>query len=62
MNCKDPANPKPVEIYSQTDRRYNPSDLAEFGRPTSDALREAPADKSVVPLGISLGRKPRDET
>jgi hypothetical protein len=29
-NCKDPANPKPVEIQSQTDRRYNPSDLAEF--------------------------------
>ena len=29
-NCKDPANPKSVEIHSQTDRRYNPSDLAEF--------------------------------
>ena len=29
-NCKDPANPKPVEIQSQTDRRYNPSDMAEF--------------------------------
>jgi len=29
-NCKDAANPKPVEIQSQTDRRYNPSDLAEF--------------------------------
>jgi hypothetical protein len=29
-NCKDPANPKAVEIQSQTDRRYNPSDLAEF--------------------------------
>src|ERR1035437_8898838 len=29
-NCKDPANPKAVEIHLQTDRRYNPSDLAEF--------------------------------
>ncbi len=30
QNCKVPANPKPVEIYLQTDRRYNPSDLAEY--------------------------------
>jgi hypothetical protein len=30
QNCKDPQNPKPVEIYSHVDRRYNPSDLAEF--------------------------------
>jgi hypothetical protein len=30
QNCKDPANPKPVEIQLQTDRRYNPSDLAEY--------------------------------
>jgi hypothetical protein len=30
QNCKSPASPKPVEIYSQTDRRYNPSDLAEY--------------------------------
>jgi hypothetical protein len=29
-NCKDPANPKLVEIHLQTDRRYNPSDLAEY--------------------------------
>ena len=29
-NCKDPANPKPVLIYSQTDHRYNPSELAEY--------------------------------
>ena len=29
-NCKDPANPKPVAIQSQTDRRYNPSDFVEF--------------------------------
>lgn len=29
-NCKDPANTKPVEIHQQTDRRYNPSDLAEY--------------------------------
>lgn len=30
QNCKNPASPKPVEIYRQTDRRYNPSDLAEY--------------------------------
>src|ERR1039458_4764568 len=29
-NCKDPANPKPVAIQSQTDRRYNPSAFVEF--------------------------------
>jgi hypothetical protein len=30
QNRKDPQNPKPVEIHSHTDRRYNPSDMAEF--------------------------------
>ena len=30
QNRKDPQNPKPVSIHSQTDRRYNPSDFAEF--------------------------------
>src|ERR1035437_8965475 len=30
LNFKDPANPKAVEIHLQTDRRYNPSDLAEY--------------------------------
>ena len=29
-NCKDPANPKPVIIHSQTDRRYNPSEFVEY--------------------------------
>ena len=29
MNCKDPANPKSVIIHTRSDRRYNPSDLAE---------------------------------
>ena len=29
-NCKDPSNPKPVVIHSTSDRRYNPSDLAEY--------------------------------
>jgi len=29
-NCKDSANLKPVEIFLQTDHRYNPSDLAEY--------------------------------
>jgi putative DNA primase/helicase len=30
QNCKNPVSPKPVEIYRQTDRRYNPSDLVEY--------------------------------
>lgn len=30
QNCKNPASPKPVEIHSHTDRRYNPSDFAEY--------------------------------
>jgi hypothetical protein len=30
QNGKDPAHPKPVSIHSQTDCRYNPSDLVEF--------------------------------
>jgi hypothetical protein len=30
LNGKDPVSPKLVRIHSQTDHRYNPSDLAEF--------------------------------
>lgn len=30
QNSKDPHNPKPVSIYSRSDRRYNPSEFAEF--------------------------------
>jgi len=30
QNCKDPQNPKPVSIHSRSDRRYNPSEFAEF--------------------------------
>jgi hypothetical protein len=44
-NCKDPANPKPVEIHLQTDRHYNPSDLAEYleeqGIPDAEAQEQA---------------------
>ena len=29
-NCKDPANPKPVQIHQHADRRYNPSDIEEY--------------------------------
>jgi hypothetical protein len=29
-NCKDAKNPKHVTIHSQTDKRYNPSEFAEF--------------------------------
>ncbi len=44
-NCKNPANPKPVAIHLQTDRRYNPSDLAEYldelGIPDAEAQEQA---------------------
>jgi hypothetical protein len=29
-NCKDPSNPKPVVVESLSDRRYNPSELADY--------------------------------
>ncbi len=45
QNCKDPASPKPVEIHLQTDRRYNPSDLADYledqGIPDAEAQERA---------------------
>jgi hypothetical protein len=61
QNCKDPRNPKPVSIHSQTDRRYNPSDFAEFlddnsvpeaeeQERTSQAWKEQFADR---PLSIN---------
>ena len=30
QNCKDPKSPRPVHIFSKTDRHYNPSDLTEY--------------------------------
>jgi hypothetical protein len=30
LNCKDPANKKPIEIHSQSDRRYHPSEFTEY--------------------------------
>jgi RepB DNA-primase from phage plasmid len=59
QNCKSPASPKPVEIHLQTNRRYNPSDLAEFleeeGIPDAEeqeqaaqAWKEKFADKALV--------------
>jgi hypothetical protein len=30
VNAKDPADPKNVEVYSQSDRRYNVSDLEDY--------------------------------
>lgn len=58
-NCKDPKNPKPVRIYSQTDRRYNPSNFLELlderGIPSEEererreqTTKEAFADKDFV--------------
>jgi hypothetical protein len=56
QNCKDPRNPKPVSIHSQTDRRYNPSDLedqrvpdAEEQERVTQAWKEKFADK---PLSV----------
>jgi hypothetical protein len=58
-NCKDPANPKPVEIHQHADRRYNPSDLdeyledqaipdAEAQERTAQAWKESFSDKPMV--------------
>jgi hypothetical protein len=58
-NCKDAANPKPVEIHLQTGCRYNPSDLTEYlddqGIPdaeeqerTAQAWKQNFADKPLV--------------
>ncbi len=45
QNCKDPTNPKPVEIHIQNNCRYNPSELAEFledqGIPDVEAKKRA---------------------
>jgi hypothetical protein len=30
FNRKDPANPKPVDIHSRSDKRYNPSEFSEL--------------------------------
>lgn len=44
-NYKDPANPKPVTISLESDRRYNPSDLIElldeYGVPDDEAEEAA---------------------
>jgi hypothetical protein len=44
LNCKDLANPRPVEIHLKTERRYNPSDLAEYleelGIPDAEAQEQ----------------------
>ena len=45
LTCKERSNPKPVEIYRQTDQRYNLSDLAEYlddlGIPDPEAQEQA---------------------
>lgn len=69
-NCKDPANPKPVVVLSQSDRRYNLSDIEELldeaGIPDPEAQERAArewaerfADK---PLAIDLSARIPDET
>ena len=69
MNCKDGADPKPVVTHSQTDLRYNPSDVAEYlddlavgdeGFETSAARQWAERLKD-TPLRINLAaRIPED--
>ena len=68
-NCKDPVNPKPVVIHSQTDLRYNSSDLAEFldefGVPDEEAeasiAREWTERFKDTPITINLAaRMPED--
>jgi len=69
-NWKDPANPKPVAVYSYSGRRYNPSDfeelLDEMGVPGPEAQERTAqewaqrfADKALV---INLEAKIPEET
>ena len=61
-NCKDLANPKPVITHSCSNRRYNPSDLAEYldnlGVPVDDAeeavRREWSKQFQDMPLRLDL--------
>ena len=68
-NCKDPVNPKPVEIQVQTGHRYNPSDFAEYldelGVPEDEvealALREFSELFKERPLKINLAARIPEE-
>jgi len=68
-NCKDPANPKPVEIQIQTGHRHNPSEFVEYleelGVPEDEleasALREFSERFKEKPVTINLAaRIPED--
>lgn len=68
-NCKDPANPKPALIHSQTDLRYNPSEFADYlddlGVPDEEA--EASAARKWAerfkdtPIAINLAARIPDD-
>lgn len=40
VNGKDPGNPKPVTLFSRTDRRYNPSDFDDWMEDIPDPAAE----------------------
>ncbi len=69
-NCKDAANPKPVTIHSNSDVRYNPSDLAEFLDELGVLDEKAEASSTQAwaerfkdtPLTINLSARVPDET
>jgi hypothetical protein len=60
LNNKDPQNPKPVSIYSNAGRRYNPSDFAEF---LDDAAIPSPAERAetTTTQPVILPEPPADE-
>lgn len=68
-NCKYPANPKPVVMHSQSDVRYNPSELADFldDLGVSDEEGETPAARAWTerfkdtPITINLAARIPDD-
>jgi hypothetical protein len=69
-NAKDPANPKPVTLFSRTGRRYNPGDFEEWLEETSvpDPAAEDQAARDWAerfkdkPLVINLNARIPQET
>ncbi len=70
VNAKDPANPKPVTLFSHSGRRYNPSDfedwLEEAAVPDPAAEQQAARDWAErfkdKPLVINLNARISEET
>jgi hypothetical protein len=69
-NCKDPTNTKSVVIHSQTDRRYNPSELADFlddlkvrdEETEASAAREWSERFKDAPIAINLAARIPEDT